>query len=134
VSQFFYWGCWGGRGSGHRCLDIHGRHVSSDDRPEELSDKHLDNSYPATLSIPNRFPPNQPLGVQRLVHVKTSTGAVWTLLSMWDRSGDERFGSHSNFVAEGEKTRDEMKALIHEHFPALYKRIITQAGWPSGLG
>jgi len=128
VSQFFYWGCWG-RGSGHRCLDPQGNHVSTFDRPDELNDRQLDGSYLPTPQIPHRFPPNQPLGVQKLTNVDTKRGK-YTVLSMWDRSGDSRYGSHSNFVSEGEKTREEMKALIDTHFPELMHRILNQPDWP----
>ena len=49
--------------------------------------------------------------------------AGWTVLAMWDRTVDQRFGCNSAFVVRGERSFDEMKVLAEQHFPAVWKRI-----------
>lgn len=46
----------------------------------------------------------------------------WTLLSWWDRSGDQRRNSVSVLLAEGTFTFSEMLAFGLDRFPALMKR------------
>ena len=59
--------------------------------------------------------------VQGELHLAVING--WTLLSMWDRSGDSRPGSNAVFLAEGNHTIDDMKSIATEKFPAIWKRI-----------
>lgn len=47
----------------------------------------------------------------------------WTVLGMWDRSGDKRFGSSASFIAEGVHTEEEMKIISSQHFPKQWARI-----------
>lgn len=65
-----------------------------------------------------------PQGVAAL-HKRLSRfdGATWTALSFWDRTGDKRPSSNSNFVARGDFTADEMIALAREHFPEVMARL-----------
>lgn len=49
----------------------------------------------------------------------------WTAIGFWDRTGDSRGNSNSNFFAEGDFTFDEMVELAKKHFPAIMKRIGT---------
>lgn len=51
--------------------------------------------------------------------------AGWTVMAFWDRSGDRRGGSNSNFLAEGEFIFDEMCVLARLHFPAVWARITS---------
>lgn len=47
----------------------------------------------------------------------------WTIVSMWDRSGDHRGASNSSFLAEGIMTREELMALARQVFPDIVERI-----------
>ena len=62
--------------------------------------------------------PDQPQGVWRL-----TSAPGWTAIGCWDRTCDERKGSRSVFVAEGEHSEDETLAIAAEHFPKVWARI-----------
>ena len=47
----------------------------------------------------------------------------WSALAFWDRSADRRYGSCSVFVAEGEHSFDELRALAEECFPEVWARL-----------
>ena len=47
----------------------------------------------------------------------------WTCIAFWDRSGDERHGSNSNFFVRGELTFEEVVRITQTHFPELWKRF-----------
>lgn len=47
----------------------------------------------------------------------------WTILGMWDRTGDPRMGSNASFVAQGVHTIEEMKVIAQDAFPAIWNRI-----------
>ncbi len=47
----------------------------------------------------------------------------WTALSFVDNTVDDRPGSNSSFLAEGEYTLNEMFELAHVHFPQVAKRV-----------
>ena len=65
--------------------------------------------------------PKQGAEIQGELHLAVING--WTLLSMWDRSGDPRSASNAVFLAEGHHTMDEMRDIAAEQFPAIWKRI-----------
>jgi hypothetical protein len=54
-------------------------------------------------------------------HVEHADG--WTLISFWDRTGDERAASNSNFVVEGEHTLEQALELARQAMPALFERF-----------
>ncbi len=56
---------------------------------------------------------------QAVLHQKKG----WTAIGFWDRTGDTRGNSNSNFMVEGTFTFDEMCALAKEAFPGIWKRI-----------
>lgn len=60
-----------------------------------------------------------PKGPGALRHCKDG----WTCISFWDRSGDQRPGSNSNFLVQGEFSFAEMVALGRQQFPAVFARI-----------
>jgi hypothetical protein len=60
----------------------------------------------------------QPEG-KALLHHKDG----WTALGFWDRSGDTRLNSNSNFLVRGTYTFDEMLALAKEQFHDVFARI-----------
>jgi hypothetical protein len=47
----------------------------------------------------------------------------WTAMGFWDRTGDTRMGSNSNFIVRGTYTFEEMCKLAQEQYPELWKRI-----------
>lgn len=47
----------------------------------------------------------------------------WTILSMWDRSGDPRPGSNSSFIAKGVMSQTEIEQLATRTFPEIWMRI-----------
>lgn len=47
----------------------------------------------------------------------------WTSWAFWDRTGDNRAGSHSTFIAPGNHSADKMMELVQEHFPEIMKRV-----------
>lgn len=60
----------------------------------------------------------QPQGLA-ILHQKDD----WTAIGFWDRTGDSRPGSNSNFLVQGTYTFEEMCAMAQEAYPALWKRI-----------
>jgi hypothetical protein len=54
----------------------------------------------------------------------------WTAIGFWDRTGDSRSNSNSNFLVRGTYTFDEMCKLAQDQYPELWKRIgtVTQVG------
>lgn len=47
----------------------------------------------------------------------------WTILGMWDRTGDKRGQSNASFLAEGVHTIEEMKEIAAKEFPEIWDRI-----------
>lgn len=46
----------------------------------------------------------------------------WTAVGYWDRTGDSRYFSNSNFVAEGTFTFEQMMEMARRHFPDVIRR------------
>jgi len=59
--------------------------------------------------------------VQGKQHLSIVNG--WTIVSMWDRSGDSRGRSNSSFLAEGVMTREELMQIARHAFPDVVARI-----------
>lgn len=59
--------------------------------------------------------------VQGLAKLHQKDG--WTAIGFWDRTGDARGNSNSNFIVRGTYTFDEMCKLAEEQYPELWKRI-----------
>jgi hypothetical protein len=49
----------------------------------------------------------------------------WTALSFWDRTGDTRGNSNSNFFFEGIYTFEQMVELSKQYFPEIMNRVGT---------
>lgn len=47
----------------------------------------------------------------------------WTAIGFWDRTGDDRGNSNSNFIVQGTYSFEEMCKLAQEAYPALWKRF-----------
>jgi hypothetical protein len=115
--KVFYFGCMGGKG--HRLYDADGE------------DMHRIVTTPWGNQIDGELAPDglvlrkvgegekmQPEG-RALLHHKDG----WTALGFWDRSGDSRFNSNSNFLVRGTYTFDEMLALAKAQFPGIFATI-----------
>lgn len=63
-----------------------------------------------------------PPGLARLTNLYNHQDA-WTIISFWDRSGDRRPGSNSNFVVAGSVTFDAAVTIAKAAFPDLWKRF-----------
>lgn len=62
----------------------------------------------------------QPQGLVKL----TQMGG-WTAIGFWDRTGDSRGNSNSNFIVRGEFSFDQMCQLAQAQYPELWKRFGT---------
>lgn len=71
------------------------------------------------------FVGEQPEGLARVVR---SSG--WTLVTMWDRSGDPRFNSSASFALCAELEPAEALDAARKLFPAVFERIETRLGRP----
>lgn len=50
----------------------------------------------------------------------------WTILSVWDSSGDERPGSNSNFIVERIVDLETLSKLSKERFPTFWSRMMNK--------
>lgn len=66
------------------------------------------------------LPPNVPeeQAKHHLSHIND-----WTVLTMWDRTGDRRGASNASFVAEGAFDLDAMVEISLQAFPEQWARI-----------
>lgn len=108
-SKIYFFGCGGGQ-KGH-FLYSPGMRVS-----------YVDNeTLPFSRNIlDGGLLPRHP-ETQGELHLAAING--WTMLSMWDRTGDSRSASNAVFLAKGTHSLDDMKAIAIKHFPDLWKRI-----------
>jgi hypothetical protein len=79
--------------------------------PPSLKEHHLDGGYCI-------YKPGQPQGEALIHHLDG-----FTVMAMWDRTGDSRPGSSSTFVMEGTHAYPAMCRLASEAFPAVWKRL-----------
>ena len=62
--------------------------------------------------------PKEPEGLCALAQIEG-----WTIVSFWDRSGDKRYKSNSNFLLPGTLGQQEALAAARAAFPALFARF-----------
>lgn len=117
----YFFGCWAR--AGHYLWDKEARHVRDLQVPEEFWSGKLDGgAFAATPQKDYRSP--QPLGVVRLqLIIPAKGGPAWSVISMWDRSLDNRGNCNASFLAPGVFTTEEMWALAERDYPAIVKRI-----------
>lgn len=74
------------------------------------------------------MPPAHPQeqGKLHLAHING-----WTVVSMWDRTGDTRGGSCASWLIEGVHTLAEAVPIMRESFPDLWRRIQPEAEVPA---
>ena len=114
MSEVFYFGCV--RTSGHYLWT---RNFAVAREAGPFKQTHLDTPYCPGMTPTSRgiTPADQPEGVARITHENG-----WTVLSFWDRSVDNRRGSHSTFVMDGTHDFDAAVALAREAFPRVWAR------------
>ena len=112
--KVFYFGYYDG---GHRMIDMNGERLYGSD----IEVVTPWGSHPDGTLCPDGFKEGekmQPEG-KALLHHKEG----WTALSFWDRSGDSRYNSNSNFFVRGEYGFDEMLALAKAQFHGIFARM-----------
>ena len=111
----FYFGCWG-HNTGHTLRDADGSVHRDIVLPQALRFTRLDAGYcDPTCS--------QAQGRALLHHV-----AGWTVLALWDRTVDTRFGSNSAFLVEGTHGFAEVCDQARAAFPLVWQRLHKVAG------
>jgi hypothetical protein len=117
VEQAVYFGCargvWGHREAGHYAYSPSGRSGGRYGDPIGPW-KHVD----GTLAPMDGYRREAPQG-HAVLHHKDG----WTALSFWDRSGDSRGNSNSNFFFDATLTFEEALAAARERFPDLFARF-----------
>lgn len=68
------------------------------------------------------LPPNEPQ-TQAKLYIAHING--WTILSCWDRTGDERGNSNASFLFEGVWEQDQAEAFAQHHYQTLWQRIVA---------
>lgn len=114
MSEAFYFGCVGT--SGHH---LHTPDLRTASRAGPFTPAMLDTPFCPGMTPDARgmTPREQPEGVARLTHVEG-----WTVLAFWDRSIDNRHGSHSTYVLRGTLAYDDAARLAREAFPRVWAR------------
>ncbi len=114
MSDVFYFGCIGE--SGHFLFVPNMRTVRN---AGPFTPASLDTSFCPGMTPESQgyTPREQPEGVARLTHYEG-----WTVLSFWDRSVDDRRGSHSTFAIDGVHTFGEAVAHARAAFPRVWAR------------
>jgi len=124
-NKIYYWGVWPGEGSGHALMTPDGEIAKFALAEIPWKEAQLDGGA-LTDNIGGRFKPE---GIATLKH---SSG--WTMLSFWDRSGDERNESVSTFVVEGKYQFQGMKSLCRTSFPSVWERFTFEVTpWQEAL-
>lgn len=84
----------------------------------------------------NRYPDGTlcPEGPQHQGVAKLTQKDGWTAIGFWDRTGDDRGNSNSNFIVEGTYNFDEMVKLAQEAYPLIWKRIKNVTEWKAPDG
>lgn len=114
MSAVFYFGCV--FGAGHY---LHTPELRTTPRAGPFTSTTLDTPFcpGMTPDSSGRTPDEQPEGVARLTHAEG-----WTVLSFWDRSIDNRRGSHSTYAIEGTHVYAEAVRLARAAFPRVWAR------------
>jgi hypothetical protein len=115
--KVFYFGFYDG---GHRLIDKNGDSFYGNDVSTPWG-SHPDATLleaPLVLRKVDENEGMQPEG-KAILHHKDG----WTALGFWDRSGDSRYNSNSNFLVRGTYTFDEMLALAKEQFHGIFARM-----------
>jgi hypothetical protein len=114
------------------CMNVPGHYLYG-------QDGHSVPHYRASAILPFRYEildggllPQNGQQVQSEKHLAIING--WTIVSMWDRTGDSRAGSNSSFIAEGIRTREEVLDIAKLVFPNIVNRIFYITGKDVNVG
>jgi hypothetical protein len=121
IELMLYYGCW--KDAGHFLHDANGSRMNDYRRGQFKCP--LGNALDSTFAPPFV---NEREDATALTHIHN-----WTVLSMWDRSVDNRPGSNCAFVAPGRHTQTEMLARAGEVYPFIVARLKARrsAMWPN---
>lgn len=110
----WYFGCIGR--AGH---DFFSSDSTRPEPPPQTWDAGIDRAFNRNPANPARWQPvgPQPEGIAEIEHRDGHTRIGW-----WDRSGDERHGSHSQFIIEGTLDFDQAIAIAKRWFPIVFSR------------
>ena len=114
-----FFGVWSPDQKGHYTYSPDGRTLYSNQVPSELTGGRFDGG---DLGPPGGLKGPQKQG-ERAHYIVPTTQGLWSVISMWDRTGDSRFNSCAAFLAKGTLTADEVWAKAQEAFPVITKRI-----------
>lgn len=123
MTTVYYFGCWDD--TGHYLFDKNGNTVRTN--VEHLS--------PLPLVLTPRGGLDGGFAPQGKLKHRESIALIhqvhgWAVLAFWDNSVDRRPASNSAFLAKAPYGQtysfDEMCGLAAEHFPEVWKRIITR--------
>lgn len=117
--KVFYFGCWGD--VGHYLWSPSAQHARTAGpwTERDLDTSPIDSRGHDTGRGVVPADPEQREHVWRLTHKDG-----WTAIGAWDRTADQRRGSVSVFVAEGEHDESTMRGFAASYFPAVYSRIM----------
>jgi len=108
--MIYFFGCLDPVSRGHFLFNKEGRRVYDYDV------KHIPFKYTildgGLLSLPEE---------QGRLHYSIING--WTVIGMWDRTGDHRGASCSSFFCEGVFTLNSMCELVAKEYPKLWERM-----------
>lgn len=108
-----FFGCWGA--TGHYLRDVNRQHISCQGLP--FTTKELDSKFlpPVYQYEPN---PEQPEGEGWL-----SYASGLSFLDFWDRSVDNRKGSHALFIIPAEMPLEGVIEAARDFFPDIWSRF-----------
>ena len=113
----YFFGCWGE--PGHYLFNPRGGMTPHATLPPQIRGR-IDGGFCRAAPPGERWDGKKAYEAEGLALLHHVEG--WTILAFWDRSGDQRWGSHSTYLAKGEHDFAEMVRLAREAFPAVWAR------------
>jgi hypothetical protein len=103
----YYFGCW----------DRVGHYLH---KPQGIS---VQNAGPFTSHIDGKYPPKTKDIRENEKESSITHEQGWTILAMWDRSVDERYGSNAAFLIEGTYTKEQMWQIAKIYYKQIVNRL-----------
>lgn len=128
-----YFGRWSKQTGGHFPYNERGEPAYGDFPPEFERGRKLDSRRLSPSGDVSHLPDalyyrdQQTQGKEYLHHFPTSDG-IWTVLAIWDRTADSRYGSLSSFVSKGQHTAEAMWKEARKRYPRITGRIASAGG------
>ena len=111
-ARMYFFGVFDPKELGHFLNDKTGRKIWSDQEERTIPFRY-------TILDGGLLPPG--IEEQGKLHLSIING--WTVLTMWDRTGDSRPASNSSFLVEGVWTLEQMKGICATNFPTVWARV-----------